>query len=747
MKPQSSDHGSRKIGVVVAHGVGETEAGQCISTFAKTLACVGVNTSDEARVIYLPDNDPFDGPTAPAEASAAGADAADANAARDRAASSTFPVHTRRATLGTGEELVMSEFFWSDLTRLKPGVLNAMFGLFRVIFEAHHIVYAMLGRSKDPVTGALWQVLRALSWALRGPIAGITAALISICAVMLYMSSDTEQSISLWVARQGWERWSNDSAGLMLLVIHLGLLLAASLLMLNRRRVTDGTWRDTTAWIALVAIIIIATQAAGQFLTIAELLHYAESSLGGSMKLVYGCTLDACQRSTYINTIYGVFKLAWIVWGMLACVGAAIYVILTVRRLLRPKREESGSVSLAPASAATGVVILQFMLWSALVIPAAMPILNRATLLELLSKKGVWEQLDPVLQRRYAMIELGWVERLTGSYAITLAGVLATLLTVLIVVGLRKAIAWSFRSGLERAEALMPRLLFSGWVIAILFAFAAIQMSYVAGSDFAFLSPGGQIADTPLSAPADNVFQTAVWPKIKVLVGVVALFSVLLIGSGFANGVHIARDLIDYQFRVHASDASPSDTPTGLLDLRNVGRRLLQLDKHRKRRRHMLLRLSDVVDHLLQENQLDQVILVAHSQGTVIVFDYLDKASLRSLRPSILTFGSPLAHLYGHYYPEYADLANKLSQYQNVIDRWFNLYRIDDYVGRRIDAPDDFIVNCPIEPGGHTNYWPETLVAQALIALATGKRRPPWLDDGQEKPAAAATVPTGDVAA
>jgi hypothetical protein len=34
---------------------------------------------------------------------------------------------------------------------------------------------------------------------------------------------------------------------------------------------------------------------------------------------------------------------------------------------------------------------------------------------------------------------------------------------------------------------------------------------------------------------------------------------------------------------------------------------------------------------------------------------------------------------------------------------WHNIYRIDDFVGTKIEA--DWVNNIPVNAGGHTNYW------------------------------------------
>ena len=77
---------------------------------------------------------------------------------------------------------------------------------------------------------------------------------------------------------------------------------------------------------------------------------------------------------------------------------------------------------------------------------------------------------------------------------------------------------------------------------------------------------------------------------------------------------------------------------------------------------------------------------------------------------TILTFGSPLTHIYQHYfchvYPSCKDLPQFKAASQDGKIRWINSYRLDDYIGTYIDnSIPSFPINVPMPFGGHTNYW------------------------------------------
>ena len=119
----------------------------------------------------------------------------------------------------------------------------------------------------------------------------------------------------------------------------------------------------------------------------------------------------------------------------------------------------------------------------------------------------------------------------------------------------------------------------------------------------------------------------------------------------------------------------------------------------------------------------DAVVFVAHSQGAVIVADYLRLARQRgwpagaALPVHLMTMGSPLRQLYERCFPALYDwvgrepLRGRLEELQ--LASWTNLYRSGDYIGRALGfAPsaEGMREGC-IGIGAHTHYWDETAPA------------------------------------
>ncbi len=143
------------------------------------------------------------------------------------------------------------------------------------------------------------------------------------------------------------------------------------------------------------------------------------------------------------------------------------------------------------------------------------------------------------------------------------------------------------------------------------------------------------------------------------------------------------------------------------------------------------------------------LILVSHSQGTMVAIEVLNDPELawinnRFASVSLVTMGSPFTNLYQHYFSHcYPALDQPYwSSLRKRLDRWVNIFRIDDPVGTEIEFPgnrmtptealqarsdghclaDDSEVdqrtysNHPVGCRGHVSYWSDREVLDILRA-------------------------------
>lgn len=136
----------------------------------------------------------------------------------------------------------------------------------------------------------------------------------------------------------------------------------------------------------------------------------------------------------------------------------------------------------------------------------------------------------------------------------------------------------------------------------------------------------------------------------------------------------------------------------------------------RQRIRDRLLVLTDT---LIADEDPDEIVLLSHSQGTMIALDALELVGRRwrsrsgggTRRIVLVTMGSPRRHLYGHYFPAAwpPPATRPRLAPGGVLDAWVNIWRTDDFVGTRIAEPDApaplWPDEQPVAPRGHTDYW------------------------------------------
>ena len=155
------------------------------------------------------------------------------------------------------------------------------------------------------------------------------------------------------------------------------------------------------------------------------------------------------------------------------------------------------------------------------------------------------------------------------------------------------------------------------------------------------------------------------------------------------------------------------------------------------RRDSIQYRMKRILSHFRDElNHRPELLVVSHSQGTMVAIETLNDAEMAWLqnafsRVTLVTMGSPFKHVYQHYFHHvYPNLTHdRWANLRKHIDRWLNIYRVDDYVGREIDFPKDHELaqtergtsqvevqfsNVCLGPRGHQNYWADRAVLGQL---------------------------------
>lgn len=668
----------RRVGVVIVHGVGENELGYAVNTVAKTLKdnAAGYSFQPNSEVIRLRD----------------GAEDGDTEDMKRE-----FRVVRRRADHADGTRVTLDELHWADLTNLKAGRLNAMLGIFRVIFESHHLVAAMLDRPAHALTRFLRRLLLLASWLMRGPLAALTIATSAICAVLMFGPvSGTIGGMSV----------SNK-----FIAVQLILLIAAAILLFVVARFRDVSWYDTIFWLAVVTSALIVLE---RSVTIPEAVrtwpivketvghhcfHDVDDARGRSLRAAYrenpAAVKKAQSDACYINGPYRVIAYGWRLWGGLLIASILLLGLMHLRSWAGGER-----APIAPAAASIGIVILQFMLWTLIVVTVIFPMLSRGEAIkdlllvrqELIAKRYDIDTGMVAKLMEFPVVDLDWIGRFKFVY-----GAAATTLVGFVFVGaliiLRRTwVAYRNRHDLKRARDRMPELVFNGWLVAWLI------LAVVSVIGFIWFT---ESTEHPAFGPVKSIM-------LLVAAGAALLVPALLL-ERVSNGVHIARDLIDHHFAPRLE--------TAVYFLPRVF-----LDESRfPRRKRIKERLEAVIENLIREGPWDKLVLVGHSQGSIVIFDYAEErfpyvAAASRERPAMISLGTPLGTIYRKYFFEYEAMMH-LRAISGRLSQLLNLYRVDDYVAGPLPANGAAVLNIPMPQGGHMDYWNEPVVGRELDGL------------------------------
>jgi hypothetical protein len=235
----------------------------------------------------------------------------------------------------------------------------------------------------------------------------------------------------------------------------------------------------------------------------------------------------------------------------------------------------------------------------------------------------------------------------------------------------------------------------------------------------------------------------------KVIAGV-GVVATLLIGAGRASlamGIEIFTDVLvylnDYSWRSREAALGTTEADCNQpLATRTLLERMLGMRKAPDQvrqgywlRKRIQMRMEALMATLVRNEAPDEIVIVSHSQGTMIAIDVIERAGQGWLDAlpkggvlKLVTMGSPYIHVYNTYFPSQfrapaaRPVLQKVSE-NGVLSDWVNIFRVDDFVGTHIDtrrddgAPDQgngWPREVPVPCNGHTHYWVDPNVFPAL---------------------------------
>jgi hypothetical protein len=681
--------------VVVVHGVGVRDAG--VSTELLT-----------ASLQAMPDS-PDDIEPLPPHSSDDFHLAEDPRYDRNGKAS-IFPAHVRRfrqyddQTHQVRNERVVADFFWGDIAAVTSGALGVVLAFFRIAMGLGHAVREN-AREVFPRPDGTDRLMRSLASRAVLTIHGPVIALNLVLLLGLLLGWGSAEFFSV-------DGTANPRSRLALEVFSLsGLTILGGYLML--RRAHAFLTQHLAAWLVLSGILLA--------------VMYLVSPQPGSMDaqlIKLSCALfegEAARNCAsgftglYVHglRLYAVMVVFWALFVVMAIVVAAGSAL----RFWQGRRQ--GVVDLIAPSLG-----LMTVLWF-LLVSAIWSVLGRSGLGVVMTEEIVISSLRGLLPVMIAV----------GLLAIVAARVLWR----------KRELAspdYDPKAYLADADgnAERYRLLISPEMLLVLVGFLLAFLWIIVHSTW----PGCSTSDG--SWPC-RVTTSALrdWTGVMLLgLGAVALFLIATLRDPFAAGLGIMTDVLaylnDYSWdsagRAHdttnAASHDPRLTPRSWVDrlfgLRRAGTTSQGPHGYWLRER-IQDRMRVLTDSLLRDEKPDHLVIVAHSQGTVIALDVIARHGKRWLAAlpqggeiRLITMGSPARHLYSHYfpsafpsYPKRTGLRPYGENEEAVLSRWVNIFRVDDFVGTHIAERDEsWPHEIPVPANGHTMYWVDRRVSSHL---------------------------------
>lgn len=668
---------AERVGVVVIHGVGETEAGWINEYFIPRLQKrdAGLELEEHSEVHRLPDL----GRSTPGI---------------------LFNAYMRRSQMRSVQQVTFMELFWADLSRVGHGRLSNFLVLLQLFYEAPLVLGgAFLSKKQKGMRGLINWIIRSANWLLRWPITGLNTA-VFFCAAGLLLLQKMREIADVTPAAP-YLGFNDIYAVIVLLAV-----LAAASLWFARRYVHRGILlTDIALSTAITSAVLLVPAVIAAFVVDADLLQ---------------------RPAPYLWFAAWPILSLWWVWNHLVAFGVILLVVMAAVKLVRPRGLPLKTL-MRPASA-LGLSTIQGTIWKIFIT------IGWVLLISVLDPSSVNSDQCEGNTAYYCEFLRTLNPQLLGIFLMNVTLAILLGLGGLIIIWLRSFWARVKRKSLLAGNARLPRLIVSPWLIILMFALTIVNffIYFVPLYNELLENAFGISIPVPINLSQyirEQIFDSGLVASIAGSASLLLFIAFFRTIQRASRGVlHIMRDLVDHQY-------TPEFTLSNFMLPK--GKRF----RNRHPRRERIQRRFDSLMELIDKGNYQQLILVAHSQGTVILHDYLrsnrdDKTLKKTQRIDIVTMGSPLAHFYQHYFPSYELITMSPNQLNPRLELWTNLYRIDDPIGARVDAvTGGFIVNKALPAGGHIDYWKEPLVCDVILDL---------IDPARVKPAAASMPPLAE---
>ena len=653
---------TKKLALVV-HGIGEQHPGETLD------ALVGGLTGDipcsvETELRHLRERD---------------RDHPEDEDCRD---TNLYPCHIRRVKQGK-DETVFAEAFWGDISRGAEGQVRGLIELFKLIMGLGHIVRENAADIYDDPKAILRRSANFFVYLIHGPITAFNIA-IALGVAFLFLFQ--------------WQFGRVDWAGSAAILASAAVLGAGwKLLGDDRQSYLYQIFRDWLGWAAVFLLIMVGFSHV--FDAAADDTLKASFSIWLGSRCELGAEFSACYDYWYAAVLSALLAVCW---GVCVTIVVVTGVCETVRRFQKGKS--------APKALYPQTLTLILTMWMIIVVTMWVAVS------QMIVKTATTYELETV---NIAVMEKGMLPAINFIYYVSIA--LGIIAIGAVIAWLDRKI-WTGRYGAVQHENREIRRLILHPVIllGLTLAIGAIALGAWRTLEvhLSIVATEAQLAaiDLPEVMKGDIIrYQVQGYNIPQKFLAFLAVIASLLVmsytyfRSYLAMGIGIAKDIVVYFVRRPGLSVTDLRTKT--------------VNPFRDRIQD---RLVDTLLLLIRSEQPDEVVIVSHSQGTVISVEALRGGRLRARMQTagidpfdidLVTMGSPTSHLYGFYFSKEFNLKStaKSKDVHDGIANWVNIYRLDDFVGTVVEGPSEtFPVNEWVPAKGHTNYWTDDCVLHHL---------------------------------
>ncbi len=415
--------------------------------------------------------------------------------------------------------------------------------------------------------------------------------------------------------------------------------------------------------------------------------------------------------------------LFWLIWSHIVVAGVVLVTAVWIRHLWRPHARLG--TPMRPA-AALGLTMIQGVIWKIIIALTWFLLITQLEPGSIEASACAWTNRTTCSGLGRLLTELVIIVSLN----LIMAGFLA--ITVLGIFSVRKLLVKHRVDAVRNGQMTLPRVIVSRPAVFLMFILTLLNFGIFYGPNFITaglwlfgFDAGQKFNVVNLARPFLVEYRMSISTAWLSIMGILAF---VILTSALSGVLHIVRDLVNHQYVWTKAGKSKFSLKSPWAQF-GIG--IEERDEEHPRRLRILERLDLLMKEIVSREQCQRLVLIGHSQGSVILYDYLrskwDDITLASIeRIDIVTLGSPLGHIYQAYFPDYEEPVTHAGALNKKLRSWTNLWRADDPIGHHLDIiRGGFIDNIALPAGGHVDYWKDEHVCRVILDLTEHRPQKP----------------------